>query len=115
MFYVHNVPNLRGPTCGLILGCVLATVLTACNSGCENFNPQSRPLPVGRSTPVPVEVVDGRLQSEVDVNGGYYTQPRTRVPLEQGGANSVPSPYLSAPSGKVQASVTNTRSGLTMT
>ena len=116
VIYVRTVLNLRGPTCGLSISCVLATVLAACNSsGCENFDPQSRPLPQGSSAPVTVEVLDGRLQSEVDVNGRYYTQPRIRVPLEQGGANSVPSPYLKAPPGNIQATVANTPSGLMMT
>jgi hypothetical protein len=99
----------------LLAGLTLATPLSACaDSGCDNFDPQSEPLPVGSSVTVDVDVADGGLTSFVDVNGGYYKQPYTSVRLEQGGTNSLPSPYLSA-TGDRSATVLSTSRGLLMT
>lgn len=65
---------------GSLAACTtLMTLTAACafnSSGCENFNPKSKPLQIGETATVDVEIIGDRVGT-LDVNGGYYVQPDT--------------------------------------
>lgn len=60
-----------------MITCTLLALTPACavnSSGCENFDPKSKPLAVDEAVTVDVEIIGDRV-STLDVSGGYYVQP----------------------------------------